>query len=169
MNRETIEADILCVGGGIAGLMAAIRASELGAKVIVAEKANSVRSGSGGVGNDHFACYIPEIHGSDFKAFIDEVRLGQLGPALRNPEVARTWFENTYDIIKMWEEYEPQELFVEAILAVGLVASSLLLMATTEIELEFKGIIIKKGRATPEQIKAIAEPMFNAIARIAVG
>ena len=36
MKTERVEADVLCVGGGIAGLMAAIRASELGAKVVVA-------------------------------------------------------------------------------------------------------------------------------------
>jgi succinate dehydrogenase/fumarate reductase flavoprotein subunit len=32
---ECIGSDVLCVGGGIAGLMAAIRASELGAKVVL--------------------------------------------------------------------------------------------------------------------------------------
>ncbi|NCF29299.1 MAG: FAD-binding protein, partial [Gammaproteobacteria bacterium] len=46
-----IEADVLCIGGGIAGLMAAIRASELGAKVVVAEKGNTLTSGAGGLGN----------------------------------------------------------------------------------------------------------------------
>ena len=39
LAKDVIEADVLCIGGGIAGLMAAIRASELGAKVVVAEKA----------------------------------------------------------------------------------------------------------------------------------
>jgi succinate dehydrogenase/fumarate reductase flavoprotein subunit len=36
--EELVEADVLCIGGGIAGLMAAIKAGELGAKVVVAEK-----------------------------------------------------------------------------------------------------------------------------------
>ncbi len=31
MEEQRVETDVLCVGGGIAGLMAAIRASELGA------------------------------------------------------------------------------------------------------------------------------------------
>ena len=70
-------------------------------------------------------------------------------------------------LVKSWEEYDPQELFVEAILAVGLVASMMLLVSTTEIELEFKGVKIKKGKATTEQIKAIAEPLFKAIGKIA--
>ncbi len=44
MKKEIIESDVLCVGGGIAGLMAAIRASQLGAKVVVVEKANTIHS-----------------------------------------------------------------------------------------------------------------------------
>jgi succinate dehydrogenase/fumarate reductase flavoprotein subunit len=31
MKEEIVKADVLCIGGGIAGLMAAIRASDLGA------------------------------------------------------------------------------------------------------------------------------------------
>ena len=73
MEREIVEADVLCVGGGIAGLMAAIRASEAGAKVVVADKANTSRSGSAGVGNDHFRCYIPEIHGADIEPIIEGI------------------------------------------------------------------------------------------------
>ena len=45
MKEQLIEADVLCVGGGIAGLMAAIRAGELGARVVVAEKGNALHSG----------------------------------------------------------------------------------------------------------------------------
>lgn len=40
-----MECDVLCAGGGIAGLMATIRARELGARVIVAEKGNVKYSG----------------------------------------------------------------------------------------------------------------------------
>ena len=38
VNREPVEVDVLVVGGGIAGLMAAINAGSLDAKVIVAER-----------------------------------------------------------------------------------------------------------------------------------
>ena len=65
MAIERIETDVLCVGGGIAGLMAAIRARESGTKVVVMDKGNTFTSGSGGAGNDHFVCYIPEMHGLD--------------------------------------------------------------------------------------------------------
>jgi succinate dehydrogenase/fumarate reductase flavoprotein subunit len=45
--KETIEADIVFVGGGIAACMGALRASEQGAKVVVVEK-NNMPSGRGG-------------------------------------------------------------------------------------------------------------------------
>jgi succinate dehydrogenase/fumarate reductase flavoprotein subunit len=63
--KDVIQTDVLCIGGGIAGLMAAIRASELGAKVVVAEKDNTLSNSAGGLGNDHFVCCISEVHGSD--------------------------------------------------------------------------------------------------------
>jgi succinate dehydrogenase/fumarate reductase flavoprotein subunit len=96
----------LCVGGGIAGLMAAIQASDKGAKVIVADKANTVRSGSAGMGNDHFQCYIPEVHG-DFELFWNELFYGQLVDILRKMgrEYVRFWFENSFDIVKLWDEW----------------------------------------------------------------
>ncbi len=65
VDRQPIETDVLIAGGGIGGLMAAINAADQGVRVIVAEKANTMRSGSGATGNDHFLCYIPEIHGLD--------------------------------------------------------------------------------------------------------
>ena len=55
MQVAEVYADVLCVGGGIAGLMAAIRASELGAKTVVADKSNTLYSGSGGLGMTIFA------------------------------------------------------------------------------------------------------------------
>ena len=63
--REPMQCDVLVCGGGVAGMMAAIDAADAGASVIVAEKANTRRSGSGATGNDHFQCYIPEVHGSE--------------------------------------------------------------------------------------------------------
>ncbi len=104
MRHEKVETDVLCVGGGIAGLMAAIRASELGAKVTIAEKANTVRSGSGGMGNDHFICYIPEVHGQDIKPIIDEIRRVQIVPS-RQVDFIRTWLEKSFDIVKLWDSW----------------------------------------------------------------
>jgi succinate dehydrogenase/fumarate reductase flavoprotein subunit len=104
-SGDVIEADVLCVGGGIAGLMAAIRASERGAKVVVAEKGNTLSSGAGGIGNDHFLCYIPEVHGPDVKPVIEELRRGQMGARLREPEAVRVWLENTFEIVQLWDSW----------------------------------------------------------------
>jgi succinate dehydrogenase/fumarate reductase flavoprotein subunit len=51
MSEETIDADVLIIGGGIAGCVAAVRAAQAGASVVVVDKARSVRrSGDSGRG-----------------------------------------------------------------------------------------------------------------------
>jgi len=104
MKEEIVEADVLCVGGGIAGLMAAIRASELGAKVILAEKGNTLRSGSRATGCDHFRAYIPEFHGSDIEPVIEEVMHSQVGWT-RPKDFIRTWMEKSFEIVKLWNNW----------------------------------------------------------------
>jgi len=49
-----IVSDVLVIGGGVAGLQAAINAARLGAKVAVLERGHAKRSGSGGAGVDHW-------------------------------------------------------------------------------------------------------------------
>jgi len=101
---KTIETDVLCVGGGIAGLMAAIRAAECGAKVIVVDKSNVKYSGAGATGNDHFQCYIPEYHGDDFEAAIEEFQTGQQA-TIRDIAFVRAWLGNSFDIVKLWDAW----------------------------------------------------------------
>jgi len=66
MKYETeivnIETDVLIIGGGLAGCMAAIKAAESDLKVTIAEKANTLASGCAGSGIDHMWAHIPEIH-----------------------------------------------------------------------------------------------------------
>ena len=52
------EADVLVLGGGIAGCWAAISAARQGAKVVLMEKGDVKRSGAGGPGCDHW-CNVP--------------------------------------------------------------------------------------------------------------
>lgn len=104
MKREVVETDVLCVGGGIAGLMAGIRASERGARVVVAEKGNSLRSGAGATGNDHFMCYMPESHGTDIKPIIAEVQHSLLGKT-RDVGFVRAWLEQSLDIVNLWDSW----------------------------------------------------------------
>ena len=105
MRERHIESDVLCVGGGIAGLMAAIRASELGARVVVAEKANTLRSGAGATGNDHFLCYIPEVHGDNLKGLMEAMGQTQLRGLLdsMDREIVETWLRQSLDMILRWE------------------------------------------------------------------
>ena len=54
-GKETeLDAEVLVLGGGIAGCWAAISAARKGAKVILVEKAATIRSGGGGSGCDHW-------------------------------------------------------------------------------------------------------------------
>jgi succinate dehydrogenase/fumarate reductase flavoprotein subunit len=60
-KENEVSADVLVLGGGIAGCHAAIHAARRGAKVIVVDKGPVIRSGSGGAGVDHWhaACTNP--------------------------------------------------------------------------------------------------------------
>jgi succinate dehydrogenase/fumarate reductase flavoprotein subunit len=64
VNIEVVsmDTDVLVVGGGLAGCMAGIKASEYGVKVTIVEKANTLASGCAATGIDHTWAYIPPIH-----------------------------------------------------------------------------------------------------------
>jgi succinate dehydrogenase/fumarate reductase flavoprotein subunit len=53
-----IDTDVLVIGGGIAGCWAAISAARSGVRVALVEKGDTIRSGSGGPGCDHW-CQCP--------------------------------------------------------------------------------------------------------------
>lgn len=105
LDKEIIKADVLVVGGGIAGLMAAIAAADKGAgEVVVAEKANTKRSGSGATGNDHFLCYIPEIHGDNMEPIVREVHESLVG-GYHDDTHTRRFLEMSFDRVKSWDEW----------------------------------------------------------------
>ena len=102
MKTEIIKTDVLCVGGGIAGLMAAIRARESGATVVVVEKGNTKRSGAGGGGCDHFPAYVPEVHGPSIEPFIKNPPPQYSAAAL--PQLWwRTLLEKTPAMVELWD------------------------------------------------------------------
>jgi succinate dehydrogenase/fumarate reductase flavoprotein subunit len=53
-REQEIDADVLVIGGGIAGCWAAISAARQGLNVVLAEKGDTIRSGLGGPGCDHW-------------------------------------------------------------------------------------------------------------------
>jgi succinate dehydrogenase/fumarate reductase flavoprotein subunit len=59
MSAESVDSDVLIIGGGIAGCVAAIRAAQAGASVVLADKARSVRrSGDSGRGLAFLTTYL---------------------------------------------------------------------------------------------------------------
>jgi len=57
-KEQEVETDVLVIGGGIAGCWAAISAARTGASVALVEKGDTIRSGAGGPGCDHW-CNAP--------------------------------------------------------------------------------------------------------------
>jgi adenylylsulfate reductase subunit A len=55
---ETLETDVLVVGGGLAGNNAAIAAAEKGVRVLIADKSSIERCGAIAGGVDHFMAYL---------------------------------------------------------------------------------------------------------------
>ena len=102
--KNTLETDVLVVGGGIGGLCAAISAAQGGAKVIVLEKANSRRSGSGATGNDHFTCYYPKAHGNDVAPILKELLDSMLG-LCHDTKLSVRFLERSISIADKWHEW----------------------------------------------------------------
>ena len=84
--------------------MAAINAAQQGADVIVAEKANTKRSGSGATGNDHFLCYIPEVHGDDMAPILKEVKNSLIG-GYHDSYLTDKFLRQTFDRVKDWNSW----------------------------------------------------------------
>jgi succinate dehydrogenase/fumarate reductase flavoprotein subunit len=104
VDKETIRTDVLILGGGIAGLMAGIHAASLGVRVVLAEKANTKRSGCGATGNDHFLCYVPEVHGRDMKPILEEYQRSQVG-GFSDPSLAEIFLEQSFDRVQDWDRW----------------------------------------------------------------
>ncbi|MEE0510111.1 MAG: FAD-binding protein [Peptococcaceae bacterium] len=104
VRENVVQADVLIVGGGISGLQAAIAAGEKGAHVVIAEKADTRRSGSGATGNDHFMCYIPEYHGDDYQEILQEICETLVGPN-QDVNLLSLMMERSYELIQKWDSY----------------------------------------------------------------
>ena len=107
-KENTITADVLVIGGGVAGCHAAINAVRRGAKVVVIDKGPVRRSGCSGAGVDHWhaACTNPcstvtpeallaeyEKDNSDF--------YGELGNGITTYITAKEGYDALLDVEKM--------------------------------------------------------------------
>ena len=105
-TEETLEADVVIVGAGGAGLTAAVRATQEGAKVLVLEKmpmvgGNSLKA-SGGMNcaGTKFQEAL-DITDSGVEEFIEDTMKG--GHQLNDPELVRTMAENSSDAVDWLE------------------------------------------------------------------
>jgi succinate dehydrogenase/fumarate reductase flavoprotein subunit len=105
LQEETIDTDVLVVGAGAGGMMAAISAADVGANVTLCEKGNIRRSGGLMGGNDHFACYIPEIHGPAVKENFIRDRLYRDPAGLVDEDLLRKQLDFSYDVLQKWESW----------------------------------------------------------------
>jgi succinate dehydrogenase/fumarate reductase flavoprotein subunit len=107
MKVERRKTDVLCVGGGVAGLMAAVGARKEGAEVIVVEKGNAAHSGAGRIGCDHFGGYFPDVHGPDMEDHIDYMLNAPMAGmhAVLSREAIRANFSRTMEVVNMWESW----------------------------------------------------------------
>jgi succinate dehydrogenase/fumarate reductase flavoprotein subunit len=104
-----VTADVLIVGGGIAGCHAAIAAAKKGAKVAIMEKATVARGGAGGAGVDHWhlACtnpaskITPEEMIEVLKGYFGEYGYGEFGNGIAAYVLARESYPALLDVEKM--------------------------------------------------------------------
>jgi len=87
-EEQEIETDVLVIGGGIAGCWAAISAARKGVRVALVEKGDTVRSGAGGPGCDHW-CNVPanphsKVDPDEWAKNMTE-RPGVMGPLMKEP------------------------------------------------------------------------------------
>jgi succinate dehydrogenase/fumarate reductase flavoprotein subunit len=101
LQEELINTDVLVVGAGAGGLMAAIGAADSGAKVVLCEKGNTRRSGGIPGGNDHYYCYIPGVQSIPTK----EKTVKQFVTAGLPESLVRKWLDLSYDVLKKWESW----------------------------------------------------------------
>lgn len=86
MEINNLTADVLIVGGGLAGTNAAMAAAEKGASVLVADKGNINRSGAIGGGVDHFLAFLNKGEEWDtqeaFLEYVEKIGRGTCHPSI---------------------------------------------------------------------------------------
>lgn len=104
-----LETDVLIVGGGVAGLCAALQADADGQRVTILEQSNTYRAGNSGSGVDHLCCYLPEVHGAkgytvdQMTDDMMELGLGTFG--LANRDIVKLFVEKSHDRVLGLEKY----------------------------------------------------------------
>ncbi|UCE07831.1 MAG: hypothetical protein JSW07_07310, partial [bacterium] len=73
-------------------------------------------------------------------------------------------------VLAAWEDIKDDDkLFIETILAVGLVVNVTLFMASSEIEYSDGKLSFKKGKADANMLKSIMEPVIEMVKKLPLG
>lgn len=102
--QEVVESDFLILGGGAAGCMAAIRASEVDPtlKVVVVEKAEISRSGSAGRGMDALNNVVVPGIGTP-EEYVEAIEI--VADGILEPTISQVISERSFGILKRLEEW----------------------------------------------------------------
>ncbi len=97
-QSKLFQADILIIGGGMSAVMAAIKAREAGADVLLVDKSYFGHSGCAGHASGVFAVFFPEE--DDVEAWLDG-----WGGVLCNRQLLRKAILLTYDLVMKMDEW----------------------------------------------------------------
>ncbi|MFK7804706.1 MAG: FAD-dependent oxidoreductase [Anaerolineae bacterium] len=100
-SDRVIECDVLVIGGGIAGCMAAIKAQEAGAKVILADKGFVSRTGQSPYVDSHLV--FNEAWGDDLQAWLES--MAEIGEYVNNPVWTKMGLEESYERFQEFTEW----------------------------------------------------------------
>ena len=104
--QKTVRSDMLIIGGGLSGCLAAIRARNLGASVVIVEKMGFERCGSAGSGIDHYRAYTSDKSimpdSPSIEQLVDEQNKYYEG--IVNEEIVKMVYEGTVPLMRNLEE-----------------------------------------------------------------
>lgn len=161
--RNNLHTDVLIIGGGISGCLAAIHAAKEGASCMVLEKSNTKRSGNAGSGIDHLFSYIPPLHHKvgytmeEMKKDQNQMELCDLG--LGFPELNDFFVEHSYERILELEKYGLKFRFEDSRLPGGFRVVSQ--FHSVPASLNFEGRDVK--RILTEEVKKAGAQIYNRV------
>lgn len=100
---EIIKTDVLVIGGGLAGLVAALEAKAKGLEVLLISKSKVGRSGNTLVSNAFIAAQ-PEVFGDEERQlFIEDIL--KSGKEINDLQLVELFVDNSFQVIKILEKY----------------------------------------------------------------
>ena len=158
---ESFQTEVLVIGGGLSGCMAAIKAREENVEVLVLESGNTYRSGNAGSGVDHLYSYVPPVHETigytkaQMKKDMEQVAMFQFGIGYR--EIIDRFVETSFERIVSLEKYGIKMRFDDSHLKDGFRLIPQFHSTPTSIHFEGRDIKIK----LTEEMKRLGVKIFN--------